>query len=583
MPSLYSVESIIAYLRTEGYVVVDQSENFITVEVVIGGTSHLLRGQFPDSFPLDLPKFYLLDRKSYGRLAHVGWRQPSEEDIGLICEGIAISRSINYQSPEQVFVFGLEAAVETLKDPLSCAQTNDTEIQAEFAGHWSFSCTSSNNRNVAIFEPDNDVKQLLIFNYNPQTRIFCLREPEVNPDYLLQQDRKNTGLSHKGIYIPLEKAILPPAPDQPISEWWWNEACPNIGQDAHDALLSYIQKNTHQTKKFSVIFKVPLEGAKFSLAGFDLTSNKRGVLPILSNRSTQWSFEPFLVESHSSSFLIPRGGANKDFSTDSILIVGCGSVGGEIARQLAYSGLGRIDLLDFDTFEIPNIYRHVLPSEFIGVKKTEALKFHLQRQFPYLDMEVIDQYRDLLSLANSENLAAFLNKYDGVVIATGDATQDRYFNNKVAELNSRPWIIYSWLEGYGVGGHAIYVAQDFSGCLSCLFRDPNTGEPSLNNIQNFLCVEQSFAVDISGCGTHFLPYGFVDVVQTATLTVRMLSKAIEGKLGQSSRSSWKGDGEEALDSGLNLTRRFYNNQSMDNLPLKWDRCPVCGGEDDGNF
>lgn len=67
---------------------------------------------------------------------------------------------------------------------------------------------------------------------------------------------------------------------------------------------------------------------------------------------------------------------------ETILLVGCGSGGGQLALELAKSGIGALILADPDTLEIHNVMRHVLGSAYIGHPKTEALQSLINEHAP---------------------------------------------------------------------------------------------------------------------------------------------------------------------------------------------------------
>jgi hypothetical protein len=86
--------------------------------------------------------------------------------------------------------------------------------------------------------------------------------------------------------------------------------------------------------------------------------------------------------------------------------------------------------------------------------------------------------------------------------------------------------------------------------------------------------QQEVAIDIAGCGTHFLPYSFTDAIQTAILAIRLALLAVENKLKESCRISWKNSNANGL--GLKTTHRYrvYRN-SLNLEPLYWNYCDVC--------
>ena len=587
MPELFSPDSIAKYVISLGFDLVEKTDVSITVAVRICDFSVRLRGKLDGSFPMSVPPFFLLDRTKYGRLAHVGWRREFDDaadDIGVVCNGVSISRSVNFESPEQVFEYGLQAAIGLLTECLSSTKSNDRQVLEEFAGHWLFSCGERKGSDIAMIEPEDHVMPLKVFQYGSSSRLYCMNDLPINDTYPLPSERSGKGFSHKGVYIPMDRPIFPPAPQESVLDWWRSKLLPDIPNSVLEDLKSTLRKSTLSVKKYSVIIRVPsfVEGSD-SWVGFYLQNTVKGTPPLQVGADVSgWQVTPFNVQVHNQDYLLPRGGVSQDISSERLLVVGCGSVGGEIARLIGHAGVGQLDLIDFDSLESNNIYRHLLPSIYLGHQKTSALASYLKFKFPYLDVEPCKGVVSLYALAQQENLEQLLSQYDGIIVATGDATEERYFNDVLSTLDKKPWVIYSWLEGYGVGGHAVYVHKQGKGCLSCLYRDPSTGEPSLENIQNFMSVNQDVAVDISGCGTYFLPYGYSDVVETALLAVRMVFKALNQEVEESVRCSWIGSSDEAEKKGLKLRRRYYQfdkNQGIDSL--LWSECPICcfGGQE----
>lgn len=65
-----------------------------------------------------------------------------------------------------------------------------------------------------------------------------------------------------------------------------------------------------------------------------------------------------------------------------ILLVGCGSGGGQLALELAKSGIGTLVLADPDRLEVHNVMRHVLGTAYVGQPKTVALKALIGEHVP---------------------------------------------------------------------------------------------------------------------------------------------------------------------------------------------------------
>jgi len=383
--------------------------------------------------------------------------------------------------------------------------------------------------------------------YN-KTNIITIRDQRAhNKNYLFQKLLQGREVE-RGYYFPLKQAIFPPNFGIKVSFEWLLSIFKNISEKERREFLSSTCNAKY--KSFTLLFSQPTD-IDHSWFAINLTHNKKVFLPFCDKgRHSEWTFEPLKVEIHNEEFILPRGGGIKEMQTLNIAVIGCGAVGGEVALQLVKSGIGNLTLIDIDTLSIENIYRHVLPVVYLGCKKTTALKDFLSENYPYVEITAKDStIRDLIK---TDDLLSF----DGVIVATGDVTEERLLNKYFIEKEQRPWVIYSWVEGLGVGGHTIYVHSTGKGCLACLFRDKESEEPSLDCIQDFLANNQDPTINLGGCGHHFMPYSSVDAVQTAVLASRFIIGTSLHKWNNSLRVSWKGPTWFTEKENLELTHRY---------------------------
>ena len=72
--------------------------------------------------------------------------------------------------------------------------------------------------------------------------------------------------------------------------------------------------------------------------------------------------------------LLGREAMNK-LSESRVAVFGLGGVGGHVAEALARTGVGALDLIDFDSVDITNLNRQIIATEeTLGRKKTEAAR-----------------------------------------------------------------------------------------------------------------------------------------------------------------------------------------------------------------
>lgn len=96
-----------------------------------------------------------------------------------------------------------------------------------------------------------------------------------------------------------------------------------------------------------------------------------------------------------------------------VIVFGVGGVGGNLVEALARSGIGHIDIVDFDKVEITNINRQLVATHStIGKSKVDVLKERLLDINPHITVNAINKFY------LPENKDEFdLSKYDYVIDA----------------------------------------------------------------------------------------------------------------------------------------------------------------------
>lgn len=242
-------------------------------------------------------------------------------------------------------------------------------------------------------------------------------------------------------------------------------------------------------------------------------------------------------------YVVSRVGGDPALSDKSVIAVGCGSLGSQVAVSLAASGVGNITLIDKEQLSTDNIHRHALGMAQVGENKATALKNHLLARFPHLSIEAVPKDIESVILESPE----LMHDIDLIVCATGDETLERRLNSLLDLTVPR---IHGWLEPLGVGGHALLVGP--SSCLACLFERDENG---IYNIASLVQRGPDFLVTIGGCAGAFTPFGFVDAAQGAVEITRVALEVLQGKDQQPRLVSWAGSVEQFRSSGFSLSRR----------------------------
>lgn len=540
-------------------------------EHLLGTQIVTIASHIPDDFPLTLPKFHLQEREKYGALAHVAW---GEDGFADICYG-AESYNIDYTRPEFIFLSALTKMLELLDKSLNDEDFNKKELLREFVGVWRFHIPNNATTLTCLVEPTETFDDLIIRvpnskKTNNNVKVLAinssLNQCNSNHLFIKELNSKRYSTEGKGVILSLPVLPLPPEPNEPIISWWKNVlwALPtNLQND----LLE--KGRLTKTKKFYIVCQAKNEDGQAWFA-LQCSNIKKENVPIHTKYLSSWDINAIALDVISKENLLSRIGIENHLSDKKVCLIGCGSVGGYIADMLASSGVGEITLVDPDVFQIENLHRHYLDSNYINCFKTAALKFSLENKYPFIKINT--SKKRLLDYCNAEKLTSF----DLVICATGNITHERKINEFITQNKIPTPIIFSWVEAYGVGGHAIAVLPNSKGCLNCVFIDNESSELSLYPNINFIQKDQKIKKSHAGCGTEFIAYSNIDAIQTATISSQLALKILSNQLIQSSYISWRGEDSLALKNGINLSHRFYRFKDvMQITPLAREECHEC--------
>ena len=149
------------------------------------------------------------------------------------------------------------------------------------------------------------------------------------------------------------------------------------------------------------------------------------------------------------------------FANSRVIIAGCGSGGGQVALQLAMSGINQFTLIDKDVLETENVIRHVCGLRFVGQKKIDALEEILMDRNPNISVRKFDE--DLLRW---DGLEKEIQHAHIVVLAT-DNEPTRYKINDLCVRNAKPFVVGKVFTR-GIGGEVFSFCPEKGGCLACL-------------------------------------------------------------------------------------------------------------------
>lgn len=200
-----------------------------------------------------------------------------------------------------------------------------------------------------------------------------------------------------------------------------------------------------------------------------------------------------------------------------VVVVGIGTVGSTVAKELAKAGVGKLTLIDFDRLEIHNVVRHVCGVDDIGRKKTAALRDTLRNTNPKLMVQTAD-----LDVNKHEDKVGEIVADADVVAGCADDESSKLVLNYQCLKHETP-AVYAGVYERGMGGDVIRVAAGETPCYDCVLGNVSedldrgervSGEPDYSEpVSDQPDAEPGLSTDA----------GFISLIQTKFIMRELLS------------------------------------------------------------
>lgn len=242
----------------------------------------------------------------------------------------------------------------------------------------------------------------------------------------------------------------------------------------------------------------------------------------------------------------------------SIAIVGCGAIGGYLARGLAQAGIGSLVLIDNDDLKTANLGRHVLGSEWVGRFKTAALAAQIRRDFPHI-REIVEhpsKFQDL-----SKDALDGIAKCDLLILAGVGLDAELAVDRWSDAIEQPPVRIWTWTEEFALAGHAVALTAHER------IRDALDEDGRYQRRLTDHWTYSDAHIQEAGCGTSFQPYDAADMLRTVLMAQSLVTDVLLGKVCRPTRRAWLGDRAAVLERGGQATALF--DRSFCELSEEW--------------
>lgn len=491
---------------------------------------------FSPLFPTQLPIVHINEK--YHHIPDI----PHIMSSGLVCfldkEGVIWS-----DIPERTLDFVFNRVEQVL-----ISNSQQIEYHREFSYY--FGSVENTEPVFSVYTPEDEPKEISVLAMGGKPFAFLKDDLESRTllGKLLNANINSRNLE-KAFYIPLDHTYKGKVPQ--LDRFWSKEEIGNIIKHhvTEDTLSKILEFSTNK-KRYYYLVKIPLLTGDETIIGLwyekvNHSLSKR-VIPLIDGSiADDFNVTPLFVFRNDVTTLIERsGGIQKPLN---VLLVGCGSVGSDLLFMLARSGIKRFTLIDNDKLNIENSYRHFLGMNKSIESKTKVklLKEEFENRYPNMQIQAIEN--EVLDTIGNEIID--LNDFDLILVAIGDPNIERRLNKLILE-SSTP-AIFTWVEAYGIGGHALVVNNGGKGCYECL-------------IDNELRMYSSFAgksdvpfiKNMNGCTGSFTPYGSIDSMETALLASRLVLRFLDNDIKGNPLVSWKGSSKMFEESGFLTSDRY---------------------------
>ena len=324
-------------------------------------------------------------------------------------------------------------------------------------------------------------------------------------------------------YIPItdKRRVLPPTRDKK----WTGEDIVKIicgkqfNRISHESYISIGQEKV-KNKYVGLIFEMEINENYIDftvIVGFKSTKNDTllnklkqeitEVMPIMSRRADYYH-------------LCRQIGNENMLLNKKVLVVGAGSLGSYIARELVKAGIKTLTIYDSESLVEENLLRHTVDGFWVGYSKTAGLKYELEQIHPEIHVTAVGKDIDKNSIITE------MEKADLILFTVGSSTVQWKLNKVLKNEKCKAKVVYAWLEAGGENSHILTIDYNKPGCFECLYTDEYG--TLTNNKANYNSEEDLDNYKIrNGCGGTRVAYGNAVLLRTTAVLLEVVRDLFE--------------------------------------------------------
>lgn len=465
-------------------------------------------------------------------------RWPHIDPNGVLC----LAR-YRYSSPATARVLSALQDAVTVLDMLE--DERDAEHRREFLAYWSQQAKPADVAYLCILDGAPQSRDIVYYRDSRQT--LFVEDAKKLQSWLSLNRGKTSGTAATTRLIWLDQPLLP-------------AQFPRVGRDVIDmAGWGVLDAHVRPGSILPVMLGCEIDGvavyACVEIEGISAKGAARGFRPSrprpasLLVRTFQCKPATRRVVQRADHAWVHGRGKNPEIEVlrqKKVAVVGCGALGGYLARALAQSGVGSLLLIDPDKLAASNVGRHLLGMDNVGLWKSIALAKRLKSDFPHAIS--FEPWVGGIDFAKPDLIGA-LSACDLIIAAGIDLAGELALDQYRKEMASAPPLVWTWIEESAATGHAVAL---FAGTSAADALDED-GQFVMRLTSNWPAA--AHAVE-AGCAVAYQPYSAADMMGTINCAHRLALDVLLGRQQVNIVRSWLGDRDMAAAQGAQIDRAF---------------------------
>lgn len=528
---------------------------------------------FPDTFP---QAFLPVGMSGSARIPHLDRRR-------MLCTFDPTEAQTNSDFPEDIALAVLERAEAEFRDGVVGINHND--FADEFAAYWADADGAAEA--LSLVPPGETEARIATFTLTPAwagARWFFAAAKDEGERWLSSVGYAGKATATRSIYVPLASLGIPP---YPVTNGELHGRLSAEDAKGLERIYAFLSDHGRPTR---ILASVPASSGRV-LVAWEHPQYCRTVMGKRGLRQVAGPIPGFRAESQPASLEVSKLNAKARLLRASVTdvtperlarrtagrtpqvvpgpcnVVGCGSVGGFLAHELARAGrASEVRLVDTQVLTAENTPRHLCGMGSVGSAKADAVAREIGRHFPHVPCTAHRaDVLDLLRVESDRLAGASLT-----VVALGSFAAERRIN-RVLHANTaslQPPVCFVWVEPFLYGGHAVYLGNNGPGCFECLF-----GE-DFRFSHRVVSDPARFNMREAGCQSTYVPYSGADTVAFISACLRFL-RSCEGST-ENVALTWTGDLDAARAADVPLQPQYSMPFSSLTRPVVPNHgCPAC--------